>query len=203
MRDAIADTEALSFIEEFAGAIAQGHPIERAVAIARQQLLTLYKFNQPAWTLPVLYLHPEFDGYLLETPSPLSPDQMPTELPEDASTTLKGPQINAYLTPQGSSASSKSGFKLRGGLMRLGRSQENEGVLEEPWVSQHHAEIVRRHVPQQSPSYVLRDFSRYGTLVQQEGDWRKIHHQEVVLTSGMILKFGSSQGQPWQFRLAE
>lgn len=64
--------------------------------------------------------------------------------------------------------------------MRLGRSQENEGVLEEPWVSQHHAEIVRRHVPQQSPSYVLRDFSRYGTLVQQEGDWRKIHHQEVV-----------------------
>jgi len=26
--------------------------------------VVLYKFNYPAWTLPVLYLHPDFDGNL-------------------------------------------------------------------------------------------------------------------------------------------
>ncbi|TVR15759.1 MAG: CHAT domain-containing protein [Phormidium sp. GEM2.Bin31] len=203
MRDAIADTEALSFIEQFAGAIAQGHPLERAVAIARQQLLTLYKFNQPAWTLPVLYLHPEFDGYLLDPSEAMPADQMPTELPEDASTALNYPRIKAYLTPQGSSASPHSGFQLREGLMRLGRSQDNEVILAEPWVSQYHAEIFVRHLPDQNPTYVLRDFSRYGTLIEGDKGWRKIHHQEMALTSGMLLKFGSSQGQPWQFCLAE
>ncbi|WP_159783991.1 CHAT domain-containing protein [Sodalinema gerasimenkoae] len=202
MRDAIADTEALSFIEQFAGAIAQGHPIERAVAIARQQLLTLYKFNQPAWTLPVLYLHPEFDGYLLNSPEAMPADQMPTELPEDASTALGHPQVKAYLTPQGSSTSPHSRFQLRGGRMRLGRSQENEAVLGEPWVSQYHAEILLRHLPDEGLTYFLRDFSRYGTLIREEDRWHKIHHEEVTLISGMVLKFGSSQGQPWQFCLA-
>ncbi|NMG57626.1 CHAT domain-containing protein [Geitlerinema sp. P-1104] len=203
MRDAIADSEALSFIEQFAGAIAQGHAIERAVAIARQQLLTLYKFNQPAWTLPVLYLHPEFDGYLLDGPEAMPADQRPTELPEDASTALNPSQVKAYLTPQESSGSTHSGFELRGGLMRLGRSQDNEAILVEPWVSQYHAEIFVRHLPDQNPTYVLRDFSRYGTLIEEDKGWRKIHHQEMALTSGMILKFGSSQGQPWQFCLAD
>jgi len=46
--------EALSFIRTFAQALRSRLPIDQAVAIARQQLLTLYKFNYPAWTLPVL-----------------------------------------------------------------------------------------------------------------------------------------------------
>jgi len=28
-------------------------------------LLISYKFNQPAWTLPILYTHPEFNGELI------------------------------------------------------------------------------------------------------------------------------------------
>jgi hypothetical protein len=43
-------------------------PIDQAVRIARQQLLTLYKYNQPAWTLPILYMHPEFDGQFAANP---------------------------------------------------------------------------------------------------------------------------------------
>ena len=77
MRDEVADQEALSFIEAFAKGLTEGMLIDQAVAVARQQLLTLYKFNQPAWTLPILYLHPYYDGELLK-----SFDEGITELPE-------------------------------------------------------------------------------------------------------------------------
>ena len=45
--------------------LARRQRVTQAVAVARQQLVTLYQFNHPAWTLPVLYLHPQFDGELL------------------------------------------------------------------------------------------------------------------------------------------
>ncbi|MEO1127301.1 MAG: CHAT domain-containing protein, partial [Cyanobacteria bacterium J06639_16] len=43
MRDSIADEEALSFIQVFAQSLAERLPVDQAVAIARQHLLTLYK----------------------------------------------------------------------------------------------------------------------------------------------------------------
>lgn len=190
MRDAIADREALSFIRAFAQALAERHPLDRAVASARQQLLTLYKFNQPAWTLPVLYLHPEFDGHLLE-PS----DRAITELPENSNTRLDRLSVKACLRGVGSDRT----WRIRRGLMRIGRTDNNDATIPERWVSQHHAEIFVRHPHERSPRYFLRDFSRYGTLVGNGGEWRKIHHQEIPLTSGMQIKFGSSQGQLWEF----
>ena len=92
MRDSIADREALSFIQTFAQALASRMSVDRAVAVARQQLLTLYKFNQPAWTLPVLYMHPEFDGQLTE---PV--DDLKTDLPLNSSTWLGRLPSSAYL----------------------------------------------------------------------------------------------------------
>ncbi|MBP0001311.1 MAG: CHAT domain-containing protein [Cyanobacteria bacterium SID2] len=192
MRDAIADREALSFIQAFAQTLAQRHPIDRAVAIARQQLLTLYKFNQPAWTLPVLYLHPEFDGQLLE-----SPHQIVTELPENSTTRLDRLSTKACLR---SISSPDTVWNIRRGLLRVGRTEDNDAIVSERWVSQRHAEIFYRHLHDSShPTYFLRDFSRYGTLVRSGDDWRKIHHQEISLASGTQLKFGSSQGQAWEF----
>lgn len=103
MRDSIADREALSFIQTFAKALAGRMSVDRAVAVARQQLLTLYKFNQPAWTLPVLYLHPEFDGQLTEPA-----DDLKTELPANSSTWLGRLPSCAYLRGRGQ-PNSKSG----------------------------------------------------------------------------------------------
>ncbi|MGB5914899.1 MAG: CHAT domain-containing protein, partial [Phormidesmis sp.] len=48
MRDSIADEEAISFIQVFAQTLAERKAVDEAVAIARQHLLTLYHFNQPA-----------------------------------------------------------------------------------------------------------------------------------------------------------
>lgn len=194
MREEIADFEALSFIQALAGALAERMPIDRAVAVARQQLVTLYKFNQPAWTLPVLYMHPEFDGELI---MPL--EEGVTELPENSLSWKQQNQSNASLRSLGDTAQV---WQVKGGLMRVGRRPENDIVIGERWVSQRHAEIICREPvgnDNGETTYWLRDFSRYGTLICESDGWRKIHHQEYELKSGVKLKFGSSQGQMLEF----
>ena len=220
MRDSIADQEALSFIQTLAQALAARMPIDQAVAVARQQLLTLYKFNQPAWTLPVLYMHPEFEGELIK---PI--EEGITELPTMAPSWVGTPAPIASLR---SIDTTTKVWRIRGGLMRVGRRPENDLVIQERWVSQNHAEIICRDAfstQEAGPTYFLRDFSRFGTLILlpdgvhqgavQEGvgseasgnsrsdprvvGWQKIHHQEVPLQSGIQLKFGSTQGQTLEF----
>ncbi len=194
MRDSIADREALSFIQAFSQALTQRLSIDRAVAIARQQLLTLYKFNQPAWTLPVLYMHPQFDGRLLD---PL--EQLITELPPTAMMAMANVMTTAYVREV--EASGKR-WLIRGGIMRVGRRLDNDLAIQERWVSQSHAEIFCREILRNGQpvlTYFLRDFSRYGTFVSVPEGWQKIHHQEVQLQSGTQLKFGSSQGQALEF----
>jgi CHAT domain/FHA domain len=204
MRDSIADREALSFIQTFAQALAGRMSIDRAVAVARQQLLTLYKFNQPAWTLPVLYMHPEFDGQLTE---PV--DDLKTELPLNSSTWLGRLPSCAYLRGRDrpnvkSSESGNQVWPITAGMVRVGRWEENDVVIREQWVSQKHAEIFCRNSIGDrggEPSYFLRDFSRYGTLVLGPDGWVRVHHQELLLQSGTQLKFGSSQGQIFEFTI--
>lgn len=194
MRDSIADEEALSFIQSFAQALAQRMPIDQAVAVARQQLLTLYKFNQPAWTLPVLYMHPEFDGELIK---PIG--EGTTELPGLTPSWIGKSQPEASLR---SLEGSSKIWPIRGGLMRVGRRQENDLVIQEQWVSQKHAEIICRDSflgDDGLPTYFLRDFSRFGTLILGPQGWQKVHHQEVPLQPGVRLKFGSTQGQTLEF----
>jgi CHAT domain/FHA domain len=187
MRDVIADQEAISFIQSLTQSLALRLPIDKAVATARKQLLTLYQFNQPAWTLPVLYMHPEFDGELIRpvTEAVTEMPSFPNALPP------------AYLR---SSVTATQNFPIQSGLMRVGRSAENDLIIPEPWVSQKHAEILYRNSSvDQEPSYFLRDFSRFGTLVQTGQGWQKIHHQELCLETGMNIKFGSDQGQILEF----
>jgi hypothetical protein len=201
MRDSIADREALSFIQSFAQALAGRMSVDRAVAVARQQLLTLYKFNQPAWTLPVLYMHPEFDGQLTELV-----DDLTTELPLNSSTWLGRLPSCAYLRGRDvkSTESTNQVWPIRAGIVRVGRWEQNDVVIREQWVSQKHAEIFCRNSigdTQAEPSYFLRDFSRYGTLVLGQSGWQRVHHQELLLQSGTQLKFGSSQGQIFEFTI--
>lgn len=189
MRDSIADREALSFIQCFTKALAQRKPIDEALRFARQQLLTLYKFNQPAWTLPILYMHPEFEGELIPTL-----DEGITEMPLS-----RGSLSRAYLR---SLESHSTTWSIYGGLMRVGRHQENDIVIPERWISQRHAEVICREsktTDQEYPTYFLRDFSRFGTFILKEHRWQKIHQEEIPLPSGTQIKFGSKQGQILEF----
>lgn len=199
MRDSITDKEALSFIQAFAKALAERMPIDQAVAVARQHLLTLYKFNQQAWTLPVLYMHPEFDGELLK-----SLEMSPTMMPANTVTRI-GNQDNHRACLR--SLKTARVWQIRGGLMRVGRDRtKNDLVLEEDegGVSREHAVIFRRDSSQESngeATYFLEDISRFGTWVLHAGNWQKVHRQEVQLHSGSQLKFGSSQNETLEFIL--
>lgn len=192
MRDSITDQEALSFIQAFAQALAERMPIDKAVAIARQHLLTLFKFNQQAWTLPVLYMHPEFDGELIK------PDDSLTKIPSSSPSQFGTKTPIAALR----SIASTTIWTIRGGLMRVGMAEDNDLVLKgEPGVSRKHAEIFYRNAtadPNQS-LYFLRDFSRYGTWVSGANGWQKVHQQEVPLQPGIQLKFGGSQNSALEF----
>ena len=190
MRDSITDQEALGFISAFAQALTDRMPIDQAVAVARQHLLTLFRFNHQAWTLPVLYMHPEFDGELIKpieeglTQIPHAPSQLGIQNPTASVRSLENTQV----------------WTLRGGLMRVGMSAENDLVLEnEPGVSRRHAEIFYRGADTRQPTYFLRDFSRYGTWVSTINGWQKVHHYEVPLYSGAHIKFGGSQNSTLEF----
>jgi len=193
MRDTIADEEALSFIETFTQALVERTSIDQAVAIARQQLLTLYRFNQPAWTLPVLYMHPEFNGELIK---PI--EDGVTEIPEQSQTWIGRKAPFAFLRVIGSSSQV---WPIQGGLMRVGKMEGNDLIIQEPGVSRQHAEIFYRDVAEDfdQSSFYLRDYSRYGTLVLSNDGWRRIHQQEIPLQSRTQLKFGSHRSQALEF----
>lgn len=196
MRDSITDQEALSFIQAFAQALSYRMAIDQAVAVARQHLLTLYKFNQPAWTLPVLYMHPEFDGRLVV-------EEEKTILPPEPPTWMGSPIPMASLRMLGQPAKV---WPIRGGMMRIGSRGDNDLVLPEVGVSREHAEIFCRDISadgEAQPTYFLRDFSRYGTLILGTEGWQRIHRQEVPLQSGAQLKFGNPLGQTLEFLLEQ
>jgi hypothetical protein len=195
MRDEIADHESRSFIKAFTEALRSRKPIEEAVAEARQELLTLYQFNKPAWTLPVLYLHPDFNGELIK-----SFDEGITELPDSVITNLNTRTSTASL--RSLSPGGKTWF-LRSGVTRIGRTRDNDIVIPEPSVSRHHAEILcRNNFSSTNPvqNYYLQDRSTFGTTwCLTSNEWQQIPREEVPLTSGMQLKFGSSRGEVWEF----
>jgi hypothetical protein len=195
MRDSIADEEALSFIQTFAQALRERMPIDRSVAVARQQLLTLYKFNQPAWTLPVLYMHPEFDGELVKTVT-----EGITELPTILPITRNSQKIKIPDACLRSTDGTDKVWAVRQGRIRLGRvrNDKNDLVINEQWVSQEHAEIIYREQEKEA-TYYLRDFSRFGTFIWSERGWKNIKDREVPLPSGTKLKFGSTEGQTLEF----
>jgi len=188
MRDTIADHEALSFIQRFARSLSERTPIDAAVAVARQHLLTLYRFNYPAWSLPVLYMHPEFNGELLKTVSDSDTTQMPPDTPSHMMELRIPP---AYLR----SLEIGDFWPVQGGRMRIGAQDNNDLVLRGPGVSRRHGEIFYRDSSPEGrvqSGYFLRDFSRFGTLMlRPDNRWYKIHQQEVPLNSRTQLCFGT------------
>jgi hypothetical protein len=192
MRDSIADEEALSFIQVLAQGLAERQPVDQAMARARQHLLTVYRFNHPAWTLPVLYLHPQFNGHLLRLPA-----QEVTQLPGHDLPSAQKVVLRSVDPPQ------RVGH-LHGGLMRVGRLPDNDLVILEPWVSGQHAEIFCRNLfgaDGHQPCYYLRDISRYGSYYFDGHTWCHVHRQEVPLALGTPVRFGSLEGQLMEFTL--
>ncbi|NJM46129.1 MAG: CHAT domain-containing protein, partial [Alkalinema sp. RU_4_3] len=68
MAERIPDDVALNLSRLFYRNLKQRLPVDLSLNRARQGLLSSYGSDQLYWALPILYLHPEFDGFLQKTP---------------------------------------------------------------------------------------------------------------------------------------
>ncbi|MGF1568145.1 MAG: CHAT domain-containing protein [Nodosilinea sp.] len=64
MAERIPDDVAITFTQMLYRNLQQGYPIDLCLSRVRQGLISAYGSDQSFWMLPVLYLRPDFDGYL-------------------------------------------------------------------------------------------------------------------------------------------
>ena len=64
MAERIPDDVALTLTRLFYRNLNQGSPVDLSLSRARAGLISAYGSHQLYWALPILYQHPEFDGYL-------------------------------------------------------------------------------------------------------------------------------------------
>ncbi|WP_414623525.1 cell division protein HetF [Calothrix sp. CCY 0018] len=64
MSERIPDEVALTLTQLFYRNLSQGYAVDLSVSRMRQGLISTYGSHQLYWALPILYLQPEFDGYL-------------------------------------------------------------------------------------------------------------------------------------------
>ncbi|MBR8835834.1 MAG: CHAT domain-containing protein [Stigonema ocellatum SAG 48.90 = DSM 106950] len=64
MSERIPEDVALTLTQLFYRNLARGYAVDLCVSRMRQGLVTSYGAHQMYWALPILYLQPEFDGYL-------------------------------------------------------------------------------------------------------------------------------------------
>ncbi|UKP00391.1 cell division protein HetF [Nostoc sp. UHCC 0870] len=77
MSERIPDEVALTLTQLFYRNLSQGYPVDLCVSRVRQGLISAYGSHQLYWALPILYLQPEFNGFLYpKTASPTSADSL-------------------------------------------------------------------------------------------------------------------------------
>ncbi|BAY16007.1 heterocyst differentiation protein [Anabaenopsis circularis NIES-21] len=64
MSERIPDEVALTLTQLLYRNLSQGYPVDLCVSRVRQGLISAYGSHQTYWALPILYLQPEFDGFL-------------------------------------------------------------------------------------------------------------------------------------------
>jgi CHAT domain-containing protein len=98
MSERIPDEVALTLTQLFYRNLSQGYPVDLCVSRVRQGLISAYGSHQMYWALPILYLQPEFDGFLSEE----------TELSESAESR------NQYSSPLGITSAMYSAMSTTG-----------------------------------------------------------------------------------------
>jgi tetratricopeptide (TPR) repeat protein len=83
MAERIPDDVARNLSQLFYRSLKQQNAVDLSLSRARQGLISSYSSNQLYWALPVLYLHPEFDGYLQLRPSENGNGRSPLDLRSD------------------------------------------------------------------------------------------------------------------------
>ncbi|MFP5272409.1 CHAT domain-containing protein [Coleofasciculus sp.] len=97
MAERIPDEVALTLTRLLYRNLNQGYPIDLSLSRARQGLISAYGSNQLYWALPVLYLHPEFDGFLTNVDDDYHNREERLQLPEPPDMPLVSDESDAEL----------------------------------------------------------------------------------------------------------
>lgn len=73
MAERIPDNVALNLSRLFYRNLKQAYPLDLSLSRTRQGLISSYGSDKLYWALPILYLHPEFDGFLQPASGPSPP----------------------------------------------------------------------------------------------------------------------------------
>ncbi|MBM0740386.1 CHAT domain-containing protein [Phormidium sp. CLA17] len=84
MAERIPDEVALNLSRLFYRNLKQGYPVDLSLSRSRQGLISSYGSDQLYWALPILYLHPKFDGYLQPTPASVVNHGMSLDAPSSS-----------------------------------------------------------------------------------------------------------------------
>jgi hypothetical protein len=97
MAESIPDDVALTLTRLFYRNLNQGYPVDLSLSRARAGLISAYGSHQLYWALPILYQHPDFDGYLIGGPAHSAASRSRVQIiasgtqPAVAGTEWKGP----------------------------------------------------------------------------------------------------------------
>ncbi|MBD2437710.1 cell division protein HetF [Nostoc sp. FACHB-110] len=92
MSERIPDEVALTLTQLLYRNLSQGYPVDLCVSRVRQGLISAYGSHQTYWALPILYLQPEFDGFL----GPEISNSTSTESLNDYTRSVKATTSTAY-----------------------------------------------------------------------------------------------------------
>ncbi len=120
MAERIPDEVALNLSRLFYRNLKQGYPVDLSLSRSRQGLISSYGSDQLYWALPILYLHPKFDGYLQAIPASAVNHGMSLDAPS-ATGLYDGSDIDM---PQFPSPQSLSGQRISGQIIS-GRSPQS------------------------------------------------------------------------------
>nr|WP_155746134.1 cell division protein HetF [Scytonema sp. UIC 10036] len=87
MSERIPDDVALTLTQLFYRNLLLGYPVDLCVSRMRQGLIAAYSSHQMYWALPILYLQPQFNGYLSPGMHPIHNDELIDEYNSSALTT--------------------------------------------------------------------------------------------------------------------
>ncbi|NES64996.1 MAG: CHAT domain-containing protein [Okeania sp. SIO2D1] len=101
MAERIPDEVSLSLTRLFYRNLNQGYPIDLSLSRARQGLISAYGSHELYWALPVVYLHSEFDGCLIQQPSNLPNEivEPVEEFIEEKITSPRSPEDSTRVEP--------------------------------------------------------------------------------------------------------
>ena len=121
MSERIPDEVALTLTQLFYRNLSQGYPVDLCVSRVRQGLISAYGSHQMYWALPILYLQPEFDGFLsqeTELSESAKPNQYNSSL--GATSTMYSAMADDSEMPLGMEDMIPSGLARDSGLDWLG-----------------------------------------------------------------------------------